>query len=83
MAGLEEVFATPDKVLVCRSGQPDLSCRQQRDLCCQCCNLGTLVQQAAGNSGCMENEGAVKGDCKRIFNYCCYNRGKQLSIWPC
>lgn len=80
MAGIEEAFANPDDVLVCRSRQPDISCRLEHDLCCQCCNLGTLTQLVAGNFGCTVNERAFQGDCRRIFNYCCYNRGKRLSI---
>ena len=76
MAGLEEAFATPREVLTCSSSNADLLCRRERDLCCQCCNFGTLTQIAAGNAGCVINEPAFQGDCRRIFNYCCYNVGK-------
>lgn len=75
MAGLDEALATPHEVLECRSRLSDPVCGHERDLCCQCCNFGTITQISAGDVGCEINQLAFQGDCRRIFNYCCYNRG--------
>ena len=70
----------PNEPLPCRN-DPLLSCNNNRDdLCCECCNLGTLSYAAAQEFGCEVNRNAVFGDCRVVFEECCYGRGNGFII---
>ena len=71
---------SPTEILACRN-DPALTCDSSRDdLCCECCNLGTLSFNAANEVGCEINRLAVVGDCRVVFEECCYGRGNHLLV---
>ena len=70
----------PTEPLLCRT-DPALTCDSKRDdLCCECCNFGTLSYAAAKEIGCEVNKAAFAGDCQVVFEECCYGRGNHLLI---
>ena len=45
------------------------------DICCECCTFGTLSYAARQEVGCETNKVAFAGDCRVVFEECCYGRG--------
>ena len=75
-AGILFALQRPTDPLPCRS-DPALTCTsRQDDFCCECCNFGTLSYAARQEVGCETNKFAFAGDCRVIFEECCYRRGK-------
>ena len=75
-SGTRYALESPTEVIMCRS-DPFLTCDSKRDdLCCECCNFGTLSYAAAKEIGCEANRLAFFGDCRVVFEECCYGRGK-------
>lgn len=75
-SGTRYALERPTEILMCRT-EPSLTCESKRDeLCCECCNFGTLSFNAAQEFGCELNRNAFFGDCREIFDECCYGRGK-------
>ena len=75
-AGALFALERPTEPLLCRT-DPALTCDSKRDdLCCECCNFGTLSYAAAKEVGCEVNKAAFAGDCQVVFEECCYGRGK-------
>ena len=74
-AGALFALERPTEPLECRS-DPALTCDSRRDdFCCECCNFGTLSYAAAKEVGCEVNRGGIFGDCRVVFEECCYGRG--------
>ena len=80
-AGALFALERPTEPLECRS-DPALTCDSRRDdFCCECCNFGTLSYAAAQEFGCEVNRGGVFGDCRVVFEDCCYGRGNHNSCY--